>query len=70
MTDQSEFSPILSSPYGVLVVGSPSVFMIASTGGGEQTALLPLEPALRAFDRRNWRELNDVIEIRQETAIC
>lgn len=28
--------------------------------------ILPLEPALTAFIRRNWRELNDVVDIRQE----
>lgn len=28
--------------------------------------VLPLEPALTAFIRRNWRELDDVIDIRQE----
>lgn len=28
--------------------------------------VLPLEPALTTFIRRNWRDLNDIIDIRQE----
>lgn len=50
------------------------------TGGGEQAALvensvlqhwfcnvvLPLEPALTVFIRRNWREQGEIVDIRQE----